>query len=698
MNTDKIVPSTLQGNVLREFKNGFDISIEAVAGAGKTTMFLLLARANANISFLLLTYNSKLRKETRDKANLWGLNNIKVHTYHSFCKAFYVASGYTDKSIRVAVDNDTPNNRPIKFDAILLDEQQDCIELYYMLTCKVMRDNKSDPRVVVCGDPRQCIYQFKGADARFLTLGKNIYHRSDRNWIKCTLDLSHRIPNTHAQFVDMCMLDGRGEIRSNNKGPKPRYIVCNPLNVQHMILLIIQDWVKCGYGYEDIMVLAPSLKKTSPVALLENLLVSNLIPCYSPINEDREPSDTAMVNKISFSTFHQAKGRERKCVVVYGFDAYYFQFYARENDPRTCPNTMYVAATRALDDMILVQGQSAGPMKFLKNIEEYAELIYYKVDPLMPSIPLNIQHRVADKTVTDLLKYISDDVLDRLVDSIEMIQVSAPEPNELYVPSIHTSKVPESVEEVSDINGCVATTLLELRKDMGEPVKVVPAIFKGHVQTKIYSAFNSRFPEIYDRFKKVFIKWINEDNTLPLEDIVFACTVFQNHDYVSRVMQLTDFCWWDEESAIDVLNCLNLSDIGEDAQYEFSVTISKPLGYQYELQGRYDIVSSTKLIEVKYVSELQPVHKLQLIVYAFMYGEDKGPEAASKISYDLLNTRTRECWSMKYDGPKLANVMREILGKKNDISVVSDESFLATCQLTSFKKQSPTRDSICLII
>jgi hypothetical protein len=40
---------------------------------------------------------------------------------------------------------------------------------------------------------------------------------------------------------------------------------------------------------------------------------------------------------------------------VYGIDQSYFDFYAKGNSPRVCPNTIYVALTRSLHTLIIVQ-------------------------------------------------------------------------------------------------------------------------------------------------------------------------------------------------------------------------------------------------------------------------------------------------------------------------------------------------------
>ena len=74
-------------------------------------------------------------------------------------------------------------------------------------------------------------------------------------------------------------------------------------------------------------------------------------------------SDIKDINddKIVFTTFHKAKGRERKLVIIFNFDESYFYYYNKEffkqcidsegnvdNSSLNCPNEIYVACTRSL--------------------------------------------------------------------------------------------------------------------------------------------------------------------------------------------------------------------------------------------------------------------------------------------------------------------------------------------------------------
>jgi len=63
-----------------------------------------------------------------------------------------------------------------------------------------------------------------------------------------------------------------------------------------------------------------------------------------------------MRDKVVFSSFHQVKGLGRQAVVVYGANGGYFDHqFGRGLNPNVCPNTIYVAMSRALHTLVVCQ-------------------------------------------------------------------------------------------------------------------------------------------------------------------------------------------------------------------------------------------------------------------------------------------------------------------------------------------------------
>lgn len=80
--------SSEQQEVMNALVNN-NVVIDSVAGSGKTTCNLHIAKKFTESNILLLTYNSRLKIETREKIKLLKLTNIEAHSYHSFCVKYY---------------------------------------------------------------------------------------------------------------------------------------------------------------------------------------------------------------------------------------------------------------------------------------------------------------------------------------------------------------------------------------------------------------------------------------------------------------------------------------------------------------------------------------------------------------------------------------------------------------------------------
>ena len=73
------------------FQNSKDgnLILNSVAGSGKTTTALYMAAEMPQKRMLVLTYNAKLKLETREKAALLMLRNLEAHSFHAFGVIYY---------------------------------------------------------------------------------------------------------------------------------------------------------------------------------------------------------------------------------------------------------------------------------------------------------------------------------------------------------------------------------------------------------------------------------------------------------------------------------------------------------------------------------------------------------------------------------------------------------------------------------
>ena len=228
--SNNISPSAEQSKIITNCQT-HNLIIDSVAGSGKTTTNMFIAKKYPEQNILLLTYNAKLKLETREKAKEWGLTNIEVHSYHSFCVKYYSKTAFTDAGItkflkQKSAVSSTPatQNLTKKYDIIVIDEAQDMSNTYFALVCRIWRDNYNpNCKLIICGDVNQCIFRFNGAESRYISLAELVYSefRAGVPWKTLRLATSFRCPIEVTQFVNKCVLksDRMHGARSINHKP-----------------------------------------------------------------------------------------------------------------------------------------------------------------------------------------------------------------------------------------------------------------------------------------------------------------------------------------------------------------------------------------------------------------------------------------------------------------------------------------------
>ena len=359
-----IVPSKEQQEIIDCAIAGNDIVVDAVAGSGKTTTILSIARAYKK-QILQVTFNSQLKIEVREKIKADDMKNITVHTYHSLATNFYDSTCWNDgKMLRLIESDKSPKNFKSQCvpDVIIIDEAQDMTLLYFKMITKFIKDFCiSKPQLIVMGDRYQSVYTFMQADSRFLTLANDVWKRQ---FTYKTLCESYRLTKSMSWFINNIMVKQQ-RIVSNKNGGKVDFYISDPYQHRYLHELIVR--IKTGsLNPDDIFILCASLKSaSSPARHIENKLVEAGIKVYVPISDEGKIDDDVTHGKVVFATFPSSKGRERKIVIVLGFDNSYFQYFAKNDNPMMCPSTLYVAATRAKERLILVGSSSADFLPFL---------------------------------------------------------------------------------------------------------------------------------------------------------------------------------------------------------------------------------------------------------------------------------------------------------------------------------------------
>ena len=751
------IPSEEQMNIINHIKSGnYNGEVDAVAGSGKTTTILSLATHIAEKSIVQITYNSELKREVSEKKEKYGLTNIAIFTYHSFAYKYYTEEANTDIGIsKIIRTGMAPKIALPQIDILVGDEIQDMNFLYYQFVQKVLTDsgNKSRIQILILGDKYQGLYEFKGADTRFLTLGHKIWSSTSPYPFKqMNLTTSYRVTRQIADFVNKVMLgsdesslvDGHDSsslvgsslvgsslvgsslvgsslierIHAIKDGPKVSYIRRSScFQVYRSIGIRIVNMILSGYAKpSDIFVLAASVKQKY-FKMIENMLVENNIPCYVPMNDVNTIHSDVIKNKVIFSSFHQSKGRERKVVIIYGFDRTYFDYYNRGADMSVCPSTLYVAATRATEKLIVVE--AADPLPFLKYthfllrdstfVEFEGEPVnFFEDDASVVVAPVQC-HKTSP---TELIRFLNENVVITIADLMEdylfttSVNANANEDpddfldsdldsgsgttivsNENFITSSYFGN--DVCEEVSDLNGLVIPSLYQERNSG-----------KNSITEYVLAQIDKERP-----FYKEKMREIDFSQPLTLANHLLLTNIYKsmNENLYFKLAQIVSYDWLSQDN-VDAMFANMDVHIREPGNLAYEVAIikdkyktaqqtadkyqridefiEKHMGKEFGLlrmNAIVDAVSPDTIWEFKCVDALTTEHRLQLLIYAWIIRMILEPDEPQR-QFKLLNIRTGEMQTLNHSSPLVDEIMVMILKAKFEKYVPkSDDEFVRDC-------------------
>ena len=705
-----------QALVLNHTKSGHNSVVDAVAGSGKSTTVLSIAAKLVSKKFIQLTYNSMLRCEIKEKTEQLRIHNLDIHTYHSLAVKYYNSSAYTDTGIRhILAPNTAPRIHIPKKDVVVIDEAQDMTFLYFQFIVKYTMDMKSPFQLIVLGDYMQGLYDFKGADTRFLTLAieiwKNHPNLKSKTFHSCTLKTSYRITNQMASFINCAMLDEDRLIACRDGPVKVVYIRNTQRNIENTVIFYINSLLASGAKPSDIFILGASVKgPNSAVRKMENVLVSRGIPCHVPMFESDNVDEKVIQKKLVFSTFHSVKGRQRKYVFVLGFDQGYMRFYGRDLPQDQCPSTLYVACTRATEGLAVLEHcdfESDRPLEFLKmsqfemRKQDYVDFRGAPYYPLFQPVDQPVDEIVLKHfvTPTDLIKFIPESVLESITPVLEsMFTVERPKGVELDIPTV-IETVDGYYEEISDLNGLA-----------------IPAMYYDHLNGKwsndtVTNVLYENVLLILDEMKDHEHKFLKEvaskmptTFTKPADYLYLAnvYTAFQEKLYF-KLKQISpdDYNWLTDEM---MNQCKKRLDKFVGSECETSKPlIEKTLIHQsqevdhekidqflddyfeynvkFRFTARLDIVTTKTVWEIKCVREITMDHQLQVVIYAWLYemcaNQKKDDSDHVPHDFKIFNIRTGEIQKLTVDRENLDFIVVSLLqGKYERAEKINDEEFI----------------------
>lgn len=703
------VLSEEQASIVEIVKSKNNIIVDACAGSGKSTTVLSIANAYPHMRLLLITYNHSLRKEMQEKIRELQIQNIQVHTYHSLAFTTYSKDAGRDKGMRqVIIENMIPKINIPKFNILVLDEAQDMTNLYFRFILKFIKDNREPFQLVVLGDYMQGLYEFKGADIRFLTksgeLWSKIPYLINTDCIDCSLRTSYRITNQIAAFVNKGML-GMDRLQACRDGPPVLYIRGRIERLQEKVVSIIRKLLASGANPGDIFVLGGSVKSAnSMVKKIENALVESNIPCHVPMIENGEIDEKVIKGKVVFSTFHSSKGRQRPYVFVFGFDNSYFKI-ARELDPMVCPNTLYVACTRASQQLILLESYDLStdrPLKFLKfSHKEMMKLPFMTFDGIA-------QDEFVDETLfsnkseivthyitpTDLVKFISESVLDIIRNYLTQIfiPISREPQTVIELPNVIQTKS-GFYEDVSDLNG-IAIPIMFYDSILADYEEDPECILYTLIRDELSRGYVRDFAFLRKIFKKMnpFCETIGEYLYMAnlyqaaQEKLYFKLNQITTEEYNWLSPDILSQCkkrfieTFQEEIENDKpemeYQLVHYSDEESNILFDQILMTHFPTK-QFRFSARADLVTEKSLWELKCTSELSEEYLIQTVIYAWILRTiDPGNNKDVKI----MNIRTGEILLLQTEKSVLDTIMVLLLESKyGKREPVCDVDFLENC-------------------
>ena len=286
------------------------------------------------------------------------------------------------------------------------------------------------------------------------------------------------------------------------------------------------------------------------------------------------------------------------------------------------------------------------------------------------------------------------DILSPMVDKLFISLNTFTEEDTIAIVPIHETHS-GSFEDVSDLNGIVLPImycdhLRELNKL--DKIPVLQDMIRNHIKnidekhhpflrnlvnnmpdccdtiaeylftTCLFSATQEC---LYSRIKQIPI----DDYTWLTEDIVTRC--FSRLDKT-----IGDECKtgsWKTEAYIirntDDLNHIIIDEILNEA-FPNSNTI-------YRFSARADLITEKSLWELKCTSQLTLEHKLQLVIYAWLYSASYNRDSKNNIKkFYLFNIKTNEHLELKATREQLTNIIIEVIKGKNKNTLLTDEEFV----------------------
>ena len=695
------------------------IIIQAAAGTGKTTSSLAIPYFATKDRFLLLTFNNELCGNTKHRVEFdWGLENTDVYTFHGFMNRYFgTCRNDIDLYDLLAKPGLKPKVKMPRWARVCLDEFQDANYGIYAISQLILYwQNKLYPpavvtggkqstpqlptQLIIMGDTLQCLYEYSGADRRFITLAHLIYNRSiEKPAVKFTtlaLTQTFRCTQPMVDFINRVML-GYPKMTSTKPGIKPQLHVCNIFDIteKHPLFRLILSLIKKANGnFGKIAIISPAVRNNQTITKLANLLTAKGVPLYISANEtDTKNEKRLSQGKLVITSVHKSKGREWPYVVVLGFDDYYEKRDSESTDERqkkqnneerrkpiTCPDIAYVAVSRAETELHLVQHYMNGLPGYINRAElpQFADIHEHTKRPINKS-PTAGQKPVIYKA-SEISRHMDTSVIRQAIRRLGLLHLNPAGEGEQIIATPNEFVAPDgTVEDISAINGVA-----------------VPVWYECHIRRKSPEILGMIIRMLGSDTGRLFAKYYNPDwqtkstkpNEYTVRDVLQMSNLYiglrDGYLYICRQMESASWDWISvaqlNESARrinEVIQRLVPESAGQQ-KLAFEKTCSDPKNH---ISGSIDLYTAMTVFEFKFKSALATEDILQTAM-SMLLGHNIG---MNELLQTIDSMTERRLESLEHIRP--GHIILAHLGKSNEPAALKVISKLGTdkvvCQIGS---------------
>jgi hypothetical protein len=489
---------------------------------------------------------------------------------------------------------------------------------------------------------------------------------STRRWTSIDHTTSYRATTELVKFYNNQLLDPSDTpLNAIKTGERPRYLICNsysdtPLDELLRYLAFLNP--------SQILVLAPSVRSLrSPVRDLANKIALQYpsISCYIPTSDEETLAPSLLDGKLLFCTYHQAKGIERKAVLMFCFDTSFYKLYNKSGDKAAISNAQYVGATRSSQYLTVIHDTNYDYLPFLdrETLPDHCDMLVER-EPL-PDGPEDPEEKkkLSGYAVTDLTRHVPEAVTSYCFDGFFIPELERPPAKYRVYPPTTVLLDNGLLETVADITGTAIPAIYEYRsrgtctllqnvKDelltlSSETMEEAPLTDKEHpfqhLPTDLCDKLLSLTPE-----------------TMTLSDFLLVANASNTaiSGYIHKLLQIKEYNWLEEKHVKPAMAVLQ-KHISRIARYERPVRGRvDPFnsGNSIDIRGRVDVIDGNTLWELKWTDSLKPEHVLQLVCYAAL-DSPKHP----KRTYKLLHVPTRQIVVVKPVNDGFRRVLEELV-------------------------------------